>query len=193
MKPVLHITWEYPPFVVGALSQELRGIISPLAKDVPLVLVVRAGQDGNSEQDGIRVYLVAQSIANSPHVLAFCHTMNIDLLRGACRAIYDSRGASVVHCHDWISALAGIYLKSNFGLPFVVSVYSTERSRNPAMNSLLSMGIFDIERHCFGYADSLVVPDSSLRADLTSGYGVDPSKIFEGELIDLYRKLGGPV
>jgi glycogen synthase len=190
MKAVLHISWEYPPFVVGGLSQELRRILPPLAKSVPVVLVVRAGSDGNSEVDGMKVYRVAQSVFTCPHILAYAHVMNVDLLRGASRAIHELGGVSIVHCHDWISALSGIFLKTNFGMPLVISVYSTELTRSRTLSSLLSMGIFDMEKHCFQQADALVAA-RPLAGSLASDYGIEHGRIYEAgcDLRQLYGRL----
>jgi glycogen(starch) synthase len=189
LKPVLHITWEYPPYVVGSLSMELRNTLVPLAQEVPVNLVVRADSDETAEIDGMKVFKVSQSIRSSPHVLAYAHVLNIDLVRGASRAIYESGGASLVHCHDWISSLAGIYISSNFCLPLVISVYSTELARSRSLSTLLSMGIFDLEKHCFKRAD-VVVADKSLAESLSNDYGVDPGKIFPrgGDLLKVYNR-----
>lgn len=189
MKPVLHITWEYPPYVVGSLSQELRKTLVPLAVEVPVNLVVRADSDDTAEMDGMKIFKVAQSIKSSPHILAYAHVLNIDLVRGACRAIHESGGVCLVHCHDWISSLSGVYISSNFCIPLVISVYSTEMTRTRGLNTLLSMGIFDLERHCLKRADA-VVADASFTESLSNDYGVDPGKIFPsgGDLLKLYSR-----
>lgn len=161
-----------------------------MARSVPVALVVRGGSDGNSEVDGMKVYRVAQSVFTSPHVLAFAHVLNVDLLRGASRAIHESGGVALVHCHDWISSISGVFLKSNFGIPLVVSVYSTELTRSHAINNLLSMGIFDIERHCFQMADALVAA-GAMAGSLQRDYGIEASRIFEagGDLLKLYGRM----
>jgi len=189
LKPVLHITWEYPPYVVGSLSQELRKTLAPLAEQVPVNLVVRADSDGTAEVDGMKVFKVAQSIMSSPHVLAYAHVLNIDLVRGASKAIHESGGVSLVHCHDWISSLAGVYISSNFCLPLVISVYSTELTRTRGLSTLLSMGIFDLEKHCLRRADAIVA-DLSLAKSLSNDYGVDLGKIFSNgdDLVKLYSR-----
>jgi hypothetical protein len=194
MKPFIHITWEYSPYVVGALSQELRRILPPLAKTIPLVLVVKGDVDGVSVIDGIKTYKVGQSVRTSPHVLIYSHVLNIDLVRGASIAIYDAGGASLLHTHDWLSSLAGVYLSSHFDIPLVISVYSTEITRAQAITSLLSMGIYDVERHCFQRAEALMVASEEMKHHLTKDYGVDAGKIsvvkgISGDLLEFYRRL----
>lgn len=193
MKPIVHITWEYSPYVVGALSQELSQILPPLAREVPLLLVVKGDTDGVSVIDGIRTYKVGQSVRSSPHVLIYSHVLNLDLVRGASNAVYEAGGASLFHSHDWLSSLAGVYLTCNFEVPLIVSVYSTEITRAHAITSLLNMGIYDVERHCFQRAEALVVANEEMKRHLTKDYGVDAAKIsvLKGtpdDLLEFYRR-----
>lgn len=193
MKPILHITWEYSPYVVGDLSQELGRILPPLAREIPLLLVVKGDIDGVSVVDGIRTYKVGQSVLTSPHVLIYSHVLNMDLVRGACNAVYELGGVSLFHSHDWLSSLAGVYLASGFRVPLVISVYSTEITRAHAISSLLNMGIYDIERHCFHRADALLVSNEDMKRHLTEHYGVDAEKISvlkdtPRDLLEFYRR-----
>ena len=171
------------------MAQELRDLLVPLAKEVPLCLVQRAGSDETVEQDGMKVYRTAQSVRSSPHVLAYAHLLNVDLVRGATKAIHEAGGVSLVHCHDWISSLAGVHLSSNFRIPLVISLYSTELSRSHSLGTLLSMGIFDLERHCLRNADA-VVADPALNDSLVRDYSLELGKIFPrgSELMELYSR-----
>ena len=193
MRPIVHITWEYSPYVVGALSQELGRVLPPLAREIPLLLVVKGDMDGVSVVDGIRTYKVGQSVRTSPHVLIYSHVLNLDLVRGASNAVYESGGASLFHSHDWLSSIAGVYLASSFKIPLIVSVYSTEITRAHAISSLLNMGIYDVERHCFHRAEALLVANEDMRRHLTEHYGVDAGKVSvlkstPRDLLGFYRR-----
>ena len=178
MKPIINITWEYPPWVVGDLSNRLQSLISPLARIMPLILVVRADTDGISIIDNMKIYQVGTSIRTSPHVLAFSHVLNMDLLRGASNAVYDVGGASILHTHDWISSLAGCCLSAYFGIPLMISIYSTEKSRTSTPNSLLRMGIFDTEKYCFQYADLLTAFNDEMKEQICRDYGIKKENVF---------------
>ncbi|MDI9644801.1 MAG: glycosyltransferase [Candidatus Verstraetearchaeota archaeon] len=191
MKPVLHLTWEYPPWRVGGLSDELKRTLPELASRVQTLLVVRGDKDETSEIDGMRLYKVSSSTRSCPHVLAYIHALNIDLVRGASAAIHDSRKVPIVHAHDWVSGLAGVYLKDIFRAPLLISVYSTELTRSKLLGSLLSMGIYDVERHCFDKADRLIVKEPGMREHLERQFGITPAKILEAgtadRLLEVYR------
>ncbi|MBC7127642.1 MAG: glycosyltransferase family 4 protein [Candidatus Methanosuratincola petrocarbonis] len=193
MKQVMHISWEYPPWVVGELSQELKSLLPEIAKRVRTILVVRGDRDWVTEADGIRIFECASSIRSSPHILAYIHALNIDLLRGASKAIHEGGDVPVVHTHDWVSGLAGVYLKACFGAPLVASVYTTELTRSKALGSLLNMGIFDIERYYFNRSDLVVIKSLEMKEHLEENYGLESGKIAlarsADELMEAYRRL----
>lgn len=195
MKPIINITWEYPPWVVGSLSQELKRILPQAAKSFPISLVVKGDGDSVTELDGMKVYTVGLSVKHSPHVLPYSHVLNVDLLRGACSAFHSEGGAQLVHTHDWISSLAGLYLSMNTGVPLVVSVYSTEVQRAGGLHSLMSMGIFDIERLCLSKARWVIAANEIAALRLTKEYAVPQSKLVvsksTGGLAAFYKQTQG--
>ncbi|MGC8937134.1 MAG: glycosyltransferase, partial [Candidatus Methanomethylicaceae archaeon] len=190
---LLHITWEYPPFVVGSLSRHLSELVPNLASKYPTMLVVKGDSDGFFESQGVRIYKVGASVRTSPHVLTYAHLLNMDLVRGAANALHDSGGVSLIHSHDWISSIASVHLSSYVGCPLFVSVYTTEITRSQSLRSVLSLGIFDVERYCFQRADRLLVQNSQMRDHLVKDYGVEKEKIVIGldsnTVLEAYRGL----
>ncbi len=194
MKPIINITWEYPPWVVGSMSQELKRALPPAAKSFTISLVVRGDGDGVAELDGMRVYTVGQSVRDSPHVLAYAHALNVDLLRGACNAYHDAGGAQLIHTHDWVSSLAGVYLSVNTGVPLTISVYTTEVQRAGGLPSLASMAIFDVERYCLSRAKWVIAANEVASLRLTKDYAIPTAKLLSGRglggLAAAYRRMG---
>ena len=195
MKPILHITWEYPPFVVGALSKYLSEIIPAIAARYRTVLVVRGDADGMFESDGIKVYKVGSSVRTHPHILVYAHLLNLDLLRGAANALHENGGALLIHSHDWISSIASFYISSYIGCPLFISVYTTEITRSASLKSILSLAIYDLERYCFQRAERLFVKDHQMREHIVNYYGVDREKIVLSSdprtILETYRGVVG--
>jgi hypothetical protein len=195
MKPIIHITWEYPPFVVGDLSKRLSDILPKIASRYPTVLVVRGDSDGVFETDGIKIYKAGSSVRTHPHILAYAHLLNLDLVRAAANALHDNGGASLIHSHDWISSIASAYLSSYVGCPLLMSVYTTEITRSGSLRSVLSLGIFDLERHCFQRAERLFVQDTRMREHLAKEYGIDRGRVVLGNspdtILETYRRFLG--
>lgn len=95
-------------------------------------------------------------------------------------AKYTARLASnkefdVIHCHDWMTFLAGIEIKAMTGKPLVLHVHALEYDRSgPESRNF----VYELERWGMHYADA-VIPVSNYTGGIASShYGVDSSKIF---------------
>ncbi len=81
----------------------------------------------------------------------------------------------IIHANDWMTFLAGIYLKNATGKPLILHVHSLDYDR--AAGDIKSW-VFDIERYSLSKAD-LVIPVSSYTAGIIySRYGLSSHKVF---------------
>jgi len=81
----------------------------------------------------------------------------------------------IIHAHDWMTFLAGIYIKNATGKPLLLHVHSLDYDR--AAGNIKSW-VFDIERYCLSKAD-LVVPVSNYTAGIIySIYGLSAKKVY---------------
>jgi len=80
----------------------------------------------------------------------------------------------VVHCHDWMTFLAGIEIKKLTGKPLVLHVHATEYDRSgPEARNF----VYELERWAMHYADA-VLPVSHYTGSIAeSHYGVTKHKI----------------
>jgi len=90
----------------------------------------------------------------------------------------------VVVAHDWLSAMGGITVKKEVGLPFAFHVHSTEKGRTLGNGSEV---VSNIELHAGNAADMVVTVSYAMKDELTrlgfpkdkiqvSYNGVDPEK-----------------
>jgi glycosyltransferase involved in cell wall biosynthesis len=90
----------------------------------------------------------------------------------------------VVIAHDWLSAMGGITVKKELGLPFAFHVHSTEKGRTLGNGSEV---VSNIELHAGNAADMIVTVSYAMKDELTrlgfpkdkiqvSYNGVDPEK-----------------
>jgi glycogen(starch) synthase len=170
MSDVLHLSWEYPPWAVGDLSRRLRGILPQLSALLPCALVVRADRDETVQMDGMTVYKVGTSVRASPNFISYSQALNVELTRRGSDALHSDPGIALIHTHDWISSIAGVYLASNFKLPLITSVYSTEETRARPPLNVLNRGIHDLERYCFQKAQALIVETEEMKNHLAEQY-----------------------
>jgi glycogen synthase len=94
-------------------------------------------------------------------------------------AKYTSRLASnkefdVIHCHDWMTFLAGIEIKAITGKPLVLHVHALEYDRSGPESKNF---VYELERWAMHYADA-VIPVSNYTGNIAAThYGVDRNKI----------------
>ena len=81
----------------------------------------------------------------------------------------------IIHCHDWMTFLAGIEIKTQSKKPLVLHVHSLEFDRGGPE----SFGwVYQLEKWAMNYAD-LIIPVSQYTGSIAeSHYGVDSKKIF---------------
>jgi len=83
-------------------------------------------------------------------------------------------GFDLIHCHDWITFLAGMKLKEILGIPLVVTFHSTEYSRTADRPC---EQILDIERQAVSRADRIIAVSKKFMQELVERLGADPGKI----------------
>ncbi len=80
----------------------------------------------------------------------------------------------VIHAHDWMTFLAGIYVKNEFRKPLILHVHSLDYDRVGAIGR---SWVFNIEKYAFSRAD-LVIPVSNYTAGIIySRYGLSSKKV----------------
>jgi glycogen synthase len=81
----------------------------------------------------------------------------------------------LIHCHDWMTFLAGIEIKSITGKPLILHVHSLEFDRGGPE----SKGwVYDLERWAMHYADVIIPVSHYTGTVIQSHYEVDSKKIF---------------
>jgi len=79
------------------------------------------------EGPGNRVHIV-EPILNANNPFNWTMLANNELKQKG-REIYEERGFSLVHAHDWTTAIAGMALSKLTGKPLVLTLHSTEHNR----------------------------------------------------------------
>jgi len=98
----------------------------------------------------------------------------------------------LVVAHDWLSAISGIAIKRELGLPFVFHVHSTEKGRTLGNGSDV---VSNIEHRCAQMADMVITVSEAMKKEMTElGFpkekiqvcynGVDPEKYSSMQVSD---------
>lgn len=80
----------------------------------------------------------------------------------------------VIHAHDWMTFLAGIYLKDKFHKPLVLHVHSLEYDRVGHQDVAW---VYDIERFAMSKADMVIAGSEYTRGIIESSYGLSANKV----------------
>lgn len=109
---------EYPPHVYGGLGTHVAAITASLAGRVEFDLFVPALGDYVDDRPEIRLHEVPVAPAAN----------NVELWLNYCKAavkIAERAALSVdlIHCHDWMTAIAGSKLRSLTGKPLVYNIH----------------------------------------------------------------------
>ncbi|MCL5257753.1 MAG: glycosyltransferase family 4 protein [Patescibacteria group bacterium] len=80
----------------------------------------------------------------------------------------------VIHAHDWLGGLAGVYLKEKLNTPLVIHVHATEIERTGNNPNPL---IYQLEKEMFERADKIITVSHLTREIVYSFYQIPRDKI----------------
>jgi glycosyltransferase involved in cell wall biosynthesis len=151
---------EYPPHVYGGLGTHVSEITAALAPDVEFDLFVPARGD-YEQRDGIRVHEVPVTPAPD----------NVELWLHYCQAavkVVEQLSVSVdlIHCHDWMTALAGVRLRAILRRPLIYNIHLPQSFAS--YQCLEKIGLIN--------ADLVLVNSAAVQAEL-EGYKLPIERI----------------
>jgi glycogen(starch) synthase len=131
---VLLVSWEYPPVIEGGLGRHVRKLAEQLVANSIEVHVLTRGGGGLPGQElrrGVHVHRVTapQFPTDMDKFLRWVSEMNRDM-----RALGSELSAQLrfdlVHSHDWLVCRAAEQIRTEHGLPWLVTIHATEHGRH---------------------------------------------------------------
>ncbi len=193
---VLMIGWEFPPFFSGGLGVHAFYLTKHLASKGVKILYVMPYKGVRVSEPWLKILQVPvegdigpylQILGDGSFKTAFGEDKYpadpIDgarkYARNVVRAVLEYMKATrerfdLIHCHDWITFLAGMQLKRELGIPLVVTFHSTEYSRTADRPY---EKILEIERQTVNEADRIIAVSKKFKQELVERLGADPEKI----------------
>jgi glycosyltransferase involved in cell wall biosynthesis len=201
---VIIFSWEYPPRVVGKLSEYVKALSAQLATkklDVNVVTYDDHLTGLEQEPTGVKTVRVANPVRTHIGVLTWVLTLNQEVERAAANIYYQAnKQIDLIDVYDWHFVPAAVTLKSGLGMPFVYSVESLEDHRSQALNSSYNMAIKSIEWLGFFEAEKISVKSEWMRDEVIRIYQVPKEKIvvistdptsWLTDILKLYKSVGG--
>ena len=91
------------------------------------------------------------------------------------REIAENESFDLIHCHDWMTYLAGIEAKKISKKPLIVQVHATEFDRTGGHPN---QAVYDIERMGMHAADLIIAVSNFTKNKIVEHYGISHEKVF---------------
>ena len=178
---VVLFSWEYPPRIVGKLSEYTSELATQLVKSrvETYIVTYHAYLTGlTDEANGAKAFRVANPVRTHIGVLTWVLTLNQEVERAAANIYYqNSQQIDLIDVYDWHFIPAAVTLKNALGIPFVYSVDSLEDHRAHGANTPFNMAIKSIEWLGFYEAEKIDVKSDWMRDEIVRVYDVPKEKI----------------
>lgn len=126
---VLHISWEYPPHMVGGLGRAVADIVRKLS-GIARTTVLTIGLPGRVEDEevgSLSVLRVDPFTLKTTGLVSWVYAFNALMVAKALSKAVKPR---LLHAHDWLSAPAAVTLKHLLRVPLVATIHATEHGRS---------------------------------------------------------------
>jgi glycogen synthase len=176
---VLMLTWEFPPNIVGGLSNHVFGLSKYLVQNEAEVHVITAGAVGLSEYEqmnGIHIYRVKPLNEQDDHFLSWIGGLNLAMAYKAIE-LNTQINFTIIHAHDWLVGAAAAILKGSFKIPLLTTIHATETGRNNGIHNEMQQFIHDKENQLIQESDQLIVCSDYMQQELISTFDIPENKI----------------
>jgi glycosyltransferase involved in cell wall biosynthesis len=181
MKTVLMIGWELPPFNSGGLGVACYYLASHLSQKINLIFSLPYKLPINDSPFSI-IYPdneIKKTI--NPYItlkIGLDNNLLLNVLNYGPR-LYEKiknlkNHIDLIHAHDWLAGVAGIYLKNKLNKPLIIHIHSTEIERTGNNPHPL---IYSLEKEIFHQADKLIAVSHLTKKILKNFYDIDENKI----------------
>jgi len=128
---VLHLSWEYPPNLIGGLGRHVYYLTKFQAKHGLDVDVITNSISGESFEivDNVRVYRINPFVFRSIDFVTWILNFNYLMILKALNLSKEEGKPDIIHIHDWLTAYSGIVLKHVLKVPLIVTIHATEIGR----------------------------------------------------------------
>ena len=179
---ILILSWEYPPLIEGGLARHVRKLAENLvAQEIEVHVLARGLEDCPAEEelDGVVVHHVREPERprDLGEFVTWVEHMNADML-AAGGEVGDRYDFDLVHCHDWLVAVAGDHLANRFRCPLAVTIHATEYGRHQGwVDKHPQSHIHGVERWITNRAEGVIACSAYMREHIADIYGLEEGRI----------------
>jgi glycogen synthase len=175
----LLVTREYPPHIYGGAGVVVDQLSRALARR--MAVEVRCfgarGPEAGGERLVVRGYEPWERLRadrDGPRFAPALETLSVALAMAR-----DAVDADVVHAHTWYADMAGLWIRTLYRIPLIVTLHSLEPLRPWKADQLGSGYLLStwIEKTAVEAADRVVAVSAGMRDDILRHFAVDPARV----------------
>lgn len=180
---LLMVGWEFPPFRSGGLGTHCYHLTKNLSKLGVKITFLMPKNPHHIKSEWMKIVEVDPALMIGPYTLtpmvndSYSKSFFDDVWKynTLCVDYALKEDFDFVHCHDWLTSIAGLEIKRRTGKPLIVTIHSTEydRTGNLSPNSW----ILEREQNAVNGADVLITVSELMKKQLVERFGADARKI----------------
>ncbi|MEM1901523.1 MAG: glycosyltransferase family 4 protein [Candidatus Nezhaarchaeales archaeon] len=173
---VLMFSWEYPPRIIGGLARHVYWLSKALARrgvEVTVITLDYPETPRVEHERNLKIIRVSSYGYQSSDFASWVHQFNLNMIEAALE-----EDASIIHVHDWLTAVAGITLKHLLRRPLIATFHSTEHGRRQgSIVEAMQSHIHAIEWWLAYESWKIIVCSNYMKYELRNSLGVPEDKI----------------
>ena len=168
------LTREYPPQIYGGAGV----VVGELTRALRRRMGVEVRCFGpRADEDLVRGYTAWERLAagsDGPRFVPALETLSVALAMAR-----DPVDAQIAHAHTWYADMAGVWIRTLYRIPLVVTLHSMEPLRPWKADQLGSGYLLStwIEKTGVETADRVIAVSAQMREDILRHFTVDPSRV----------------
>lgn len=130
---ILMLSWEYPPKIVGGISNHvyfLSKSLKDLGHEVHVITCLEGEAPPYEEDNGVFVHRVTPYSIDTEDFTKWVMHLNFAMAEEAVRLINKTGKFHIIHAHDWLPSYCAKLLKWVYHIPVVCTMHATEYGRN---------------------------------------------------------------
>ena len=175
--------WEFPPFRSGGLGTHCYHLTKALSRLGVKITFLMPKSPFKITSDYMKIVEVDPAMMIGPYAFTPMVTENysknffddIWKFNTLCVEYALKEEFDVIHCHDWLTSIAGLEIKRRTGKPLIATIHSTEYDRTGNLSP--NGWILEREGAIVKGADLIITVSELMKKQLAERFGADPRKI----------------
>jgi alpha-maltose-1-phosphate synthase len=174
---VVMLTREYPPHIYGGAGVVVGELTRALSRRMEVEVRCFGERPPSGDAAVVRGYTPWERVkagAEGPAFAPALETLSIGLAMAR-----DPIDAQVAHAHTWYADMAGVWIRTLYRVPLIVTLHSMEPMRPWKADQLGSGYLLSswIEKTGVETADRVIAVSAQMREDILRHFAVDPAKV----------------